>query len=486
MPRSQPLLPTALVEKIKSDPMMVGFESAVFKQHAHEIRLEVRDQWGAPRAPDAFLIRDDTIGFTTDSLRTTLHIAAFQGDVLAVYELLYLGATPDVKDKSGITPICFALAQLAMATAPHAVSRLTCVIRILVEQHAELNRSVDGQPLINLACRSREWDTIALLLKHGATPPRNPSALFRTAVDRAKFSALLKSLPKGAFPRPPRMCPCWSGKSVAECHAKSDQAYPDAYVCICGSQKTYGKCCKPRNKEVLDRWDPKVKRILHDYALHPSFKAAMNVMESGVEKTQALRKAFGIELEEEPMSMSYTPEQMKALSEMLLNQGLIDPAFSYALTRADFLPRPQARTGSRHFAELNQKQWNTLVDEYIALGVDKRSKRDIEREAKIGTWNGALIRVCEGPGCGKVEEPTVALKMCTTCKMACYCGKECQRAAWRAHKVKCGAQGQHEQTLPSQDKASAFLNDMLAKMQKVWTEQTDLMGEIAKLKNMYG
>ncbi|KAJ7222681.1 hypothetical protein C8J57DRAFT_1392071 [Mycena rebaudengoi] len=435
MPRSQPLLPTALVEKIKSDPMMVGFESAVFKQHAHEIRLEVRDQWGAPRAPDAFLIRDDTIGFTTDSLRTTLHIAAFQGDVLAVYELLYLGATPDVKDKSGITPICFALAQLAMATAPHAVSRLTCVIRILVEQHAELNSTV----LHPLETRQR---------------------CFRTAVDRAKFSALLKSLPKGAFPRPPRMCPCWSGK---ECGGMPRQERPGISGCI----RVHMRIPKDVPGNVVS---PVTRsESCTTIALHPSFKAAMTVMESGV-KTQALRKAFGIELEEEPMSMSYTPEQMKALSEMLLNQGLIDPALFLCVNARRLLARKPS------FAELNQKQWNTLVDEYIALGVDKRSKRDIEREAKIGTWNGALIRVCEGPGCGKVEEPTVALKMCTTCKWcACYCGKECQRAAWRAHKVKCGAQGQHEQTLPSQDKASAFLNDIRM-----------MMGEIAKLKNMYG
>lgn len=80
--------------------------------------------------------------------------------------------------------------------------------------------------------------------------------------------------------------------------------------------------------------------------------------------------------------------------------------------------RPHRRAMSRNLAENTQMRWNALIDEYILLGIDPRSKKDIERAAKIGTWNGALIMTCEGKRCGNYEDRDVeCFKFCSKCKM---------------------------------------------------------------------
>lgn len=50
------------------------------------------------------------------------------------------------------------------------------------------------------------------------------------------------------------------------------------------------------------------------------------------------------------------------------------------------------------------------MNKYIAESDDLRPKFEIKKAAKIGTWNGALVRVCEGEGCKKSESKEVTLK----------------------------------------------------------------------------
>lgn len=52
------------------------------------------------------------------------------------------------------------------------------------------------------------------------------------------------------------------------------------------------------------------------------------------------------------------------------------------------------------------------MNKYIAESDDLRPKIEIKKAAKIGTWNGALVRVCEGEGCKKSESKEVTLKFC--------------------------------------------------------------------------
>lgn len=65
-----------------------------------------------------------------------------------------------------------------------------------------------------------------------------------------------------------------------------------------------------------------------------------------------------------------------------------------------------------------QQTWNKHIDDYISQGNDLRPRSEIERAAKIGSGNGALIRICEAPSCGKVEKHDVeTLLKCSKCKM---------------------------------------------------------------------
>ncbi|KAJ7677357.1 hypothetical protein B0H17DRAFT_1079511 [Mycena rosella] len=494
MPRklSKPLLPAELVKKIQSDDMMSGFVSDVFSRNAHDNRMLMRN-WEAPYSPD-FYIQDLSIGFVEQMKRTAIHLAAYDGDVLAVYEILGLGATADKPDSSGITPICLAVVHLAMVTSPHArgmrpdggmmnaldfkreASRLELVIQILVEQHAVLDRTIEGEPLINILCRAKAWDTIALFLMHGATPPRNLPSLFPAASERSRFTSMLQSRLRPGASRPARICPCWSGKTVANCHAKEAQPYPLTYVCVCGSGKTYESCCFHRRAYVLEKWNPTLNRIMHDYDRvtgNPMLKG----IRAEVERMQEQAQACGMEIDERLLMPGIKPGKNakkfdnKHLSEELLGKGLIDPAFAYAQSRVDFAPKPQARKISRHTAEHCQKRWNAWVDEYIDTQRDPRSRKEIERAAKIGTWNGALIRICEGPDCRKVEGTDVErLKSCSKCKMSVYCGSDCQKRAWKAHKTKCGKEEQCEQSLPSQDAVHQHLNRMVVEVGKKYQE----------------
>jgi len=119
-----------------------------------------------------------------------------------------------------------------------------------------------------------------------------------------------------------------------------------------------------------------------------------------------------------------------------------------------------------------QSAWNQLIDDYIALGEDPRSKEEIERNAKIGTGNGALFRVCQGSDCRKVESNGEKFSYCAQCKtvrpplflpffttvtveQTVYCSKACQKASWATHRAICKSGNAHEQLLPSQK----FLED---------------------------
>jgi hypothetical protein len=98
MSLSDPLLPAELVKRIKPDDMMSDFVSDVFSQQYHKNRLLMRN-WEFPHHPDTFGIQVLEIGFVADMKRNTLHFAAHKGDLLAVYELLRVGATADKADR---------------------------------------------------------------------------------------------------------------------------------------------------------------------------------------------------------------------------------------------------------------------------------------------------------------------------------------------------------------------------------------------------
>jgi hypothetical protein len=413
MPLSDPLLPSEYVQKVLSHDMMQDFKTSVFDSGAHEFRVQMR-RWIKPGSPDSFFaFRDSSEGFSTEARRTRLHFFAMDGDVLCTSELITCGATPDKADRHGITPLHLVGQEMIKVKNPlvtlskadgsgmtdkkRLYMQLAWVARILVEQHANVNIVIQNDSLLNLVCTWKDWDLIALLLKHGATPSPRSASRFTTSTDKKRFLDLAKTYGSGA--RPARICPCWSGKTVPECHGKGALPYPLKYMCVCGSTKTYERCCHKRGKFVSEKWDPASQRNLLTYDdVHP-----------------------------------IPPIFQHTLAVTLLSRGLIDPAFGYAMGKTEFLPlyvhdlfcdtssstatySPHRRTTSRSVRVDMQTVWNKHVDDYIAQGTDSHSKGEIERKAKVGAGNGALFRICEAERCQKVESSEEKFSLCAKCK----------------------------------------------------------------------
>jgi len=85
-----------------------------------------------------------------------------------------------------------------------------------------------------------------------------------------------------------------------------------------------------------------------------------------------------------------------------------------------FTCSPQSRTTSRSIRQDMQAIWNQHIDDYIAQGIDSRSREEIERAAKIRSGNGALYRVCKGNECKKVESNEVKFSVCSKCKVVSF------------------------------------------------------------------
>ncbi|KAF9471245.1 hypothetical protein BDN70DRAFT_901489, partial [Pholiota conissans] len=470
---SKPLLPPEFIEKIEAEPKMKGYRSSIYSSGAHEQRLSICN-WGSSLRPDIFTaFPNGERGFDRAAKRTVTHLRAMQGDVLALCELIRCGANPDHEDANGVTPIFIALKEMSGFLRPGCVItnrernmkpftaseiekelfRGELVVRTLIEQHVDVNRCVDNISLLHIVCVMKNWNIIALLLEHGAKMDLSGSTIERcfSRAERARFHALVKtkSLPRNQE-RPPQACPCWSGKLVKDCHA-NEQPYPPNFICICSSAKLYEKCCL-RKQPVVERRHGERRCIVH-YSKGRSLPGP-NDNQLDLETNQELVRILGHH---------------------------IDPAYAYALNRSVYGPVAVGHNFSRRIQEECQQRWNALIDEYITLGVDYRSKFEIERAAKIGVRAGALVRKCEGQGCWKVERRDVeALKICAKCRLAVYCSTVCQKSSWPTHKLTCGSNTQKAQQLPSQHVIENFRAKYLASRRE-WQLEKESVSSISML-----
>ena len=295
---------------------MQDFTSDVFSKDAHEFRVGTRN-WIKPLSPDSEVAFNNSVhGFTKEAKRTYLHYYAREGDVLALSELIGLGATPNRIDNEGNTPLHLVFSEMMMVKNPlvtvvkadgsgltdkkRLYSRLSWTARILIEHHADVNITVGSNSALDLSCKWKDWDLITLLLKHGAHSPPTSPPRFASSSDKKRFSELVTL----SGPRPPRLCPCWSGKSVPDCHGKQGLSYPLDYMCVCGSTKVYRKCCYKRGKFVSEIWDDASQRNLLSY----------------------------------DSIVPLPPRMQHKLAAWFLSKNLIDPAFGYAMSKAEFIP----------------------------------------------------------------------------------------------------------------------------------------------------
>ncbi|KAF9471246.1 hypothetical protein BDN70DRAFT_869315 [Pholiota conissans] len=442
---SKPLLPPEFIHRIESDPKLKGAaKSYVYSLEAHTERLDML-RWWKPLNPNIpAIVWNGQDHFDKENKRTLVHLYGFNGDILALCELIRCGANPDLDDAYCVPPMFIVINKMVRLHMPDkfvalkengeppnqsdiemALYQCEQVIRILVEQHVDVNKTNGPVSYLQAACFMKNWDLITLFLEHGAknTMPHFVIEKYMTEAEQARFYSLVRA--KSNKKRPLRICPCWSGKTIKNCHSKA-QPYPSKFICVCGSGKIYEKCCL-RKCPMVEKWDDAHGFIDHYMA--------------------------------EQMCPSATDEERIHVAGLLAGviEPFADPAFIYALRRSAFCPLPFGSNFSRKIQEGGMRTWNSLVDQYIEEGTDKRSKFDIERAAKIGIRAGALIRTCEGVGCCKVERRDIeALKSCAKCNIAVYCSAVCQRSAWPTHKKVCCTKKQKAQPLPSQHRMAEF------------------------------
>lgn len=351
MPLSSPLLPTTFVHEVQANEIMRGYSSAVYEQETHAIRLKMRS-WTHPTSPD-FPVACAVPGFTTTANRTSLHLHAHDGDVLALSEFMVFGATVD--GLSGITPLQIAYQEMTKIKTlgaqlsgrmdsvgkkelENSFNRLAWCARILIEQHANISKTVNGASFIDLSCDWNDWTTLAVLLKHGAWPSK--SQLRKTAV-KLKLVQLTENHGREVGSRPPRVCPCWSGLTVANCHGLEDKPYPLKYICPCGSNKVYQLCCHKRGSFFVETWDTTSGpgRLMPEYAERRPKIHIAKMMErlNGVANAGSMTKLISDMLQVE-LPKKIIPSRDEFVAKHL-KEGVIDAAFAYALARVDFTPR---------------------------------------------------------------------------------------------------------------------------------------------------
>jgi hypothetical protein len=373
MPRPSPQLPADFVTNVLSLPFMKDFASVALLPDFQATRFAMTNGKDFLSADHVIAVSDGPTDLGGDVRRTNLHVAAMVGDPILVCEMIRLGATIDKADALGKTPLYLAVESLAHLTAALAVGvdqhvaanlpkgrsrkrthtvqlsrndgllRLQYVIRLLLEQHADPNCAGDGQTPLHMACKFQMWDVIELLLTHRANPlpPRppgsripSPPTFFRTNADQTRFRSLVASTSGSS--RPPRMCPCFSGNTLATCHDAEDKPFPPDFLCRCGSQKNFRKCCSKRRFTSYERWNEAEQWILPcETSLYP-FPVPVG---EPLDDFAVAAEPLGFPLPRINVTDKEVTTLYQKCAAELSSRGLIDPAFEYAMKRVDFIPR---------------------------------------------------------------------------------------------------------------------------------------------------
>jgi hypothetical protein len=130
---------------------------------------------------------------------------------MPVSEMITFGATSDKTDRNGNTPLHLVGCNCEMAVVKNPLvaiyksdgsvrthnkrlyARLAWVLRILVEQYANVGVVIGADTLLDLSCSWKDWDIISLLLTHVANPPTHYTSSFLLSTEKKRFSGLVKS-----------------------------------------------------------------------------------------------------------------------------------------------------------------------------------------------------------------------------------------------------------------------------------------------------
>ncbi|KAH9928402.1 uncharacterized protein B0H18DRAFT_1001147, partial [Fomitopsis serialis] len=458
-------LPQALLDELKSDPDL-GFDRSII-HHIDDMSLGTRDallKCYVLGEGDHYVNTgeswEDEDGdwslskqFYPGSNSTYLHFAARLGDVPSVYECIRLGVDAtrfhyDLVERTRLgSDASTTIAHLKprdSSLGPHEGGHLTPV---------------------RLAWYALDLELIELFAIHGAAEVLTLPVDIDIHSGRAplwaanaakipSFSKLVSRLARDGLPsRPPRRCPCWSGKLLSQCHESGYHPYPSDFPCVCGMSKTYAKCCEHRNFEILEKWDVErkrltvLRRVVDDNSI--TYQNPFSVLRAVTEIKEG-------DMEEEKRLVEMAIKLNDTMSEQKA-----DPAFRHVLSKYLVLPRPMNKRYTKNLVKTLSDNWNAAVDEYIALGTDSRSVLEIEQAAKFDSDFGPMWKSCEAPGCTAIERPGVKMKCCSGCKTTYYCSAKCQKTDWKKHKAECKEDSQYPQALRSQVIYSAILDEIV-------------------------
>ncbi|TDL24195.1 hypothetical protein BD410DRAFT_786286 [Rickenella mellea] len=472
MASTKPHIPKNVLRRLLCLQTMKGFSSMVLD--FDEIRqgivnlqvgldMTVRDILGKDRIPPA----------QQENLNVTwLQYAARTGDIPLAYEMIRFGANIEVKDNErGQTALNMAYERYLESQSPtrrmrfphidgvselvQVGSRAREIALMLVEQHANIDVTFDEDlkvTILHMACMVKDWDFVGLLIRHGAREKMNvygylPSDIL-TPEEQNRFKQILSAAPTQ---RAPRMCPCWSGEILLECHAKEPKPYPSEFLCRCRSGKSHKRCCEGRNFDRMEVWNAKEGWIQPMDIPSPGFSTGGRDSLRTYLASMPASLQLGAAANLKAIHDVYFDAHLSSDVDALVSKNIVDPAFAWAVKRSRWIPRPLGPIRSKPHMAAHAEKFNGYVDEYIRKGIDSRPKPVIERAAKIHPSGGALYKVCEGPGCKMQEDGgSISFKRCGKCRLAFYCGVDCQRAHWKGHKITCCSPSQTERALPSQ------------------------------------
>ncbi|KZP28839.1 hypothetical protein FIBSPDRAFT_1039210 [Athelia psychrophila] len=390
--KSKPQLPRNFIDSINAEykyrkvclPLLPVF---------HDTRMRIL---GSLKSPDEFMSSFEIN--TEDPLPdcTYLHHAACFGDIILTCEMIRMGARIDTPNGEGVTALYGALSKLEiytkhLAKKPSAGLEATCrrvakVAMILIEHHADVNLVLDGWTLLNFACMVPHWEIIEMLLQYGADPfPPSfgiPPIANLDDAGAQRFMHLVRKYAQKPLVKPLLPCPCFSGLPLVECHAKTDKPYPGHHVCICSSEKRFEHCCEPRRLGVYEEWDDASQRIKIHMASspscdpaeedrdHPLYSAKKEITKKFRFKdaqcgTVDMLRYLNCWSKESPVdgSQEWRIQMITVLYKFSFLWIDTDPAFKYAMGRAEFIPWPTGKQRSKIFCQARQTTWNALVDD---------------------------------------------------------------------------------------------------------------------------
>lgn len=381
-PLTQDLLPRPLLDRLSNDgEISITGQGTFYEDDGYRsVRGLMWDRVQSELDPNqiqAFIIALAHGGTSSKAYRwakaagrNPLHYAAVYGDVVVAYEQLFMGASPTYPDETGLTPLYYALLSAARCKVPTAILRISAdnlkplhemiselppsgnypanlshICAMLIQQHADVNESHYGTSVLCLACIAQDWNVIALLLQHGARNNVTKSTYASLSWDAdasEKFEALVTehTLASGRT-RPPRICPCWSGKLLKDCHQNPDAVniMDDSLPCVCGRQeRKYANCCKKHKITVEEYWDAtqnglrrktsNLQELVGNTRYAKLMRIARYKMQHCFDDTPLPAVITG---DEHDTNFPWPTRKTKLLTERLLNEGKIDPAFAHLI-----------------------------------------------------------------------------------------------------------------------------------------------------------